>query len=380
MDRADLGGLSRRKMRAVAWAAAAAIVIIVAAVVYLRPASPAFTPVAAPTVKPGEATANFVMYDFPSPTVGWAMGFTDGSSGFSVSLTIDGGKNWQRRLTSGQVPSAPLLIRFFNDKRGFVAGGAQLRRTSDGGASWKSLSLPDPRPSYMDFRDDRHGWLMVPVGVDAGQHAHVYSTNDAGDTWQALPDTPADTSFFAFRRASEVWIASSGPEQPHVYRSTDGGLSWQRHEIPFPDRDPSTSTIGSWNTFLTLLPGEGVLASTFCLCPANDSFQSASFDGGATWRLVPFAPFIGSSTARPAVAYQDDVHWWFVYGGALYRSSDAGQTWTKAADRLPDGEFIPRAIDMKHAWAQVRGFDGYGLATTNDAGAHWTRVTTPQLT
>lgn len=360
-----------------AWATAAAIVIILAAVVYLRPASPLSTPVNAPTVKPGEAAANFVMYDFPTSTVGWALGFTDGTSGFSVSRTIDGGKNWQRRLTSGQVVSAPVLIRFFNDKRGLVAVGNQLRRTSDGGASWKSLSLPDPRPSYMDFRDDRHGWLMVPVGVDAAQPARLYSTDDAGDSWQTLPDPPADMSFFAFRRASEAWIASGGPERPHVYRSTDGGLSWQRRDIPYPDGDTSASTIGTWRTFLTLLPGEGVIAWTFCMCPANDSFQSASFDGGATWRLVPFAPFVGAATARPAVAYQDDVHWWFIYSGALYRSSDAGQTWTKAADRLPDWEFMPRVIDMKHAWAQVHGFGGYGLATTSDAGLHWTRVTVP---
>ena len=121
------GGLSRRRWRALAWGAAAAIVVIVAAVVYLRPPSvPAFTPLAVPVVKPGEATANFVMYDFPSSTVGWALGFTDGTSGFSVSRTIDGGKHWQRRHTGGQSPSAPLLIRFFSDKLGLVAVGDQL--------------------------------------------------------------------------------------------------------------------------------------------------------------------------------------------------------------------------------------------------------------
>jgi photosystem II stability/assembly factor-like uncharacterized protein len=365
-------------LRALAWGAAAAIVVIVAAVVYLRPASvPAFTPLAVPTVKPGEASANFVMYDFPSSTVGWALGFTDGTSGFSVSRTIDGGKNWQRRLSSGQVVAAPVLVRFFSDKRGFVAVGAQLLRTSDGGASWKSLSLPDARPSYMDFRDDQHGWLMVPVGVDASRHARVYSTGDAGDSWRTLPDVPADTNFFAFRRGSEAWIASSGPESPHVYRSTDAGLSWQRREIPYPDGDVTVKTIGSWSTFLTLLPGEGVVASAFCTCPANSSFQSASFDGGATWRFVPKAPFLGASGRQSAVAYQDDVHWWFVDAGNLYRSSDAGQTWTKASTQLPDWEFIPRVIDAKHAWAQVRVFGGYGLATTTDAGLHWTRVTVP---
>ncbi len=278
-----------------AWAAAAAIVIVVAAVVYLRPSAPAPFPAAAPTVKPGEATTGFVLYDFPSPTVGWALGFPD-----------------------------------------------QTFRTSDGGANWKSLSLPDTRPSYMNFRDDRHGWLMV---IDARQHALVYSTDDSGDTWRALSDIPADANFFAFRRTSEAWIASGGPESPHVYRSIDGGLSWQRREIPFPDGDVTMKTIGSWSTFLRLLPGEGVIASTFCTCPANAFFESASFDGGATWRFLPDAPFRGASARQPVVAYQDDIHWWYVDAGTLYRSSDSGRTWTKASTQLPDWEFMPRAID-----------------------------------
>jgi photosystem II stability/assembly factor-like uncharacterized protein len=136
-------------------------------------------------------------------------------------------------------------------------------------------------------------------------------------------------------------------------------------------------SIGSWSTFLTLLPGEGVIASTFCSCPANTFFESATFDGGATWRFLPVAPFRGASARQSVVAYQDDIHWWYVAAGTLYRSADSGQTWTKASTQLPDWEFMPRAMDTKHAWAQVHGFGGYGLATTSDAGLHWTRVTVP---
>ena len=379
MDRAEPGGLSRRKWRALAWGAAAAIVVIVTAVVYLRPPSPTFVPVAAPTVKPGEATANFVMYDFPSSTVGWAMGFTDGSSGFSVSRTIDGGKNWQRRLTSGQVPSAPLLLRFFNDRRGLVAVGGQLLRTSDGGATWKSLKLPDRRPSFMDFRDERQGWLVVPIAEGTGQPAHLYSTEDSGDSWQSLPDAPVGADIIAFRRTAEMWISTWGLGTPRVFRSTDGGRSWQRRDIPIPV-GTAMDSIDAWNTFVTLLPGQGVVASAFCGCPANSSFESTSFDGGATWRFVPAEPNAGASAHRFVIAYQDDVHWWFINARTLYRSSDAGQTWTKISDQLPDWEFFPRVIDAKHAWAQFRVVGGWGLATSSDAGLHWTRVSVPLTT
>lgn len=132
--------------------------------------------------------------------------------------------------------------------------------------------------------------------------------------------------------------------------------------------------------FVTLLPGEGVVASAYCVCLAGSSFQSTSVEGGATWRFVQAEPNSGASPPRSVGAYQDDVHWWFINARTLYRSSDAGQTWTKVSDQLPDWYFAPRVIDARHAWAQVQVFDGYGLATTSDAGLHWTRVTVPLVT
>jgi photosystem II stability/assembly factor-like uncharacterized protein len=247
--------------------------------------------------------------------------------------------------------------------------------------------VPEPRFSQIGFRDERHGWLMAPIRNDQGpgvfrggpnQLAHLYATDDAGDSWQKLPDPPAGTYASAFRRSSEAWLGGSSSRLPHVYRSVDGGVTWQRIEIPRPD-EPVTAAVDSWSTFVALLPGVGVVVTAFCQCP-NSGFDSTSFDGGATWRAVSPPPNSGPPKVRKVAAYQDDVHWWVVDAKTLYNSSDAGQTWIKISDQLPDGEFVPRAIDMKHAWAQTatNNFTSYGLSTTNDAGLHWTSVKVPQ--
>jgi photosystem II stability/assembly factor-like uncharacterized protein len=184
-------------------------------------------------------------------------------------------------------------------------------------------------------------------------------------------DSPTGMNGFWFRRGSEVWTAPSGSEPPHVFRSTDGGLSWQARNIPIDKLTPAT---GPWNTRLLVLPGDGIIASTFCDCgTVNRPFSFVSFDGGATWRLLTLP-----GEGWLSVAYQDDFRWFTIAAGALYRTSDGGQTWTKASAQLPDWRFQPHAIDAMHAWAQIGVTSGYGLATTSDAGLHWTRVTIPQ--
>jgi photosystem II stability/assembly factor-like uncharacterized protein len=73
-------------------------------------------------------------------------------------------------------------------------------------------------------------------------------------------------------------------------------------------------------------------------------------------------------------------------GGDLYKSSDAGQTWTHVALQLDSWEYFPQPLDAQHAWAQLMVIGPLpsdmfhrltGLAMTSDGGVHWTRVRVP---
>jgi len=125
-----------------------------------------------------------------------------------------------------------------------------------------------------------------------------------------------------------------------------------------------------------LLPRTGVVAT---IVPQDGAprYMGTSFDGGATWLPVQPPP--------STIAYQDSSHWWALAGSTLFKSSDAGQTWTRATNALPDWLYVPELyiLDPSHAWvsvsipASLSAPGGSGLAFTDDGGLHWTRAQVP---
>jgi len=336
--------------------------------------------VGAPSPSPLLATLNAVSYDFVTPSVGWAAEDlntpTNLAGGFAVFKTTDGAKHWQKQLQldSSVIGFLPLSLQFVDQENGFVAVGDPfelLTRTADGGASWESNPLP-ARSSRVDgiaFSSWRSGWLLV-----GGPAPTMYATNDAGGTWQRLPDPPRDASGLSYRSPNEAWMGSAGISltPPHVYLSRDGGQTWNTVDLP-PPAGSSSSTVHNVPASVELPPLNGVVVH---IPPVDEPVAVAftrtltSFDQGATWRDVPPPPGV--------IAYQDGVHWWAMRGTALYKSSDAGQSWVTVTDALPDLRYIPHVLDSRHAWALTIVAGGYGLALTSDGGLHWTQANVPQ--
>ncbi len=385
--------VSIRRWRAIALISLATIVSVAASVGYLHLTLRPTAKRASPGISPQElGTTDFVTYDFISPSVGWALDFpttgfsptspitsplpivsqSPGGGRFVVFRTVDGARNWKKQLT-GQTSFggfSPNSMHFLDKAHGFIAISGptdQLYRTTDGGAHWVQLPLPSLQIGAITFSDASNGWLSSFASASSPV-SRLFATHDAGDSWQRLPDSPIRAGGLAVRRTSEAWLGSFGPGPPRVYRSSDGGQSWQPRDIPYP---PGLSPDGAyqWGASVSLLPGVGVIASVTCTCASIGSHDLTSFDSGTTWRFVPPAPGV--------VAYQDAFHWWAFTSTVLFKSLDSGQTWTQVTDKLPDLAFVPRVLDSKHAWAQVTVVGGYGLVFTADGGLHWTRATVP---
>lgn len=338
-------------------------------------------------------------YDFVTPSTGWAL--IEDPVGvaprFWVLKTTDGARHWQREYagTGGSFNAGPMTLQFFDPNNGLIAlGGADsVYRSRDGGAHWTALAMPVFSFSSLFFSDPFHGWILGYVeSPNRTVTARFFSTSDGGNDWVVLPEPPAwqfagkvgGLGDFAFRYPVEGWMGGETPDQATVYSTIDGGLSWQAHPLPVPSgkgQFADGSGVPLMEAYVSLIPGAGILAVAFAL--DGRQVGLTSFDEGSTWRRVAPPP---GETSYGDFVFQDTFHWWATRYGALWKSSDAGQTWTHVAQQVDDWDYHPHVIDAMHAWAElstssspgVPALPGAGLALTSDAGLHWKQVNTPQ--
>ena len=182
---------------------------------------------------------------------------------------------------------------------------------------------------------------------------------------------------FAFRESGEGWLGAGYLQSPIVYLTLDGGESWRTIAIP---SSPTAAPSPGYLTSARLVPGAGVLV----LVSDESAHVLGGFlspDQGRSWQDVRFP---GAVTTSDNFSFVDASHWWLLRHRQVYKTSDAGSTWTlMAVAGLPDGwrYEAARAIDAQHAWwAMVSSARSTrsALAMTSDGGKHWAMVTPPQ--
>jgi hypothetical protein len=396
VDAGDAGRVDRAR-RAALVIALAVTAILVAGVVYLHPGGSFQRRILAGGVQsptpdwlPNQLHAT---YDFVSPKLGWSLVWESqvGSANpFWVFSTSDGARTWRQEF-SGSCASegAGPWVQFFDRSNGLVSECTPMEifRTADGGAHWMQVSLPPYPGDLVTFRNPLDGWFLSssldPATLNASI-THFLSTRDAGRSWTTLPlpPVPARTTYatnlfvkggvfnVAFRGPLQGWLGLDGTRSPVVDSTSDGGLSWQPHALPFAGLQKSVSAT------VVLLPGAGVMVTT------NDHFgPSVAFtsdDGGSSWQQLAPPP---GSTEYSSYQFVDANHWWVMRNGTLFKSSDAGQAWSQAAQILDGWDYQPTIVDAAHAWAalaQTSGALGGGLAMTSDGGLHRNYVKVPQ--
>lgn len=327
------------------------------------------------------------------------------SFGDGVYRSLDGGDSWAPMPTSGPNASDVAVAPGDCDVAYASLHPFGIDRTTDGGASFTG-----PLATGIDSELPRLMRLSVDPGdpsrVLAGNHSGVFSTSDAAATWSRVTGVEA-----VLARGLAV-----GADGSTIYMSTWGQGLWSRGPGFTPwmlnaavDRDygftvatvPGDSSrlfMAGWPDFLVSEDGGAAFflpsdrpANVFDVTvdPGDDQVVYAasqlsgvwkSLDGGSTWAAanggLPAAwqtPACTCQDTRAVLVDANDSN--IVYLGTnlfgLYRSVDAGVTWSAVAPELA-GETVHCLIQKdSDIYACV---EGNGIWKSGDSGASFARV------
>jgi photosystem II stability/assembly factor-like uncharacterized protein len=237
---------------------------------------------------------------------------------------------------------------------GAVDGG--VWRTRNAGVTWEPLFDGQPISSIGALALAPSDPNIIYVGTgesdmrsDITYGAGVYRSTDSGAHWQhlGLADTRQIGKVLVDPGNPDVvWVAALGHAygpntERGVYKSTDGGRTWQQVLYKNPDTgaidlalDPSDSRI----VYAALWQARRPPWSQYPPDQGPGSGLYKTTDGGATWSPIRGHGFpagqsgrIGLATARTAAGTR--VYALLEAGAAtgLYRSDDDGATWTLAS-------------------------------------------------
>ena len=226
----------------------------------------------------------------------------------------------------------------------------------------------------------------------------VWKTENAGTTWRPIFDGQKSYSTGAVAldpsNPEVVWVGTGENVSGRhvgwgdgVYRSRDGGASWERMGLAGSQHigrilvDPRDSRV-------VLVAAEGPLWNG-----GGERGAYRTEDGGATWDLVldagpdtgvtdlEFAP--DDPDTVYAAAYQRRRHIWSFLGGGpgsgIHRSDDGGRTFRRVTRGLPKGDIgkIGLAVtpaDPRLVYATIEaGEEERGFYRSPDRGESWTR-------
>jgi photosystem II stability/assembly factor-like uncharacterized protein len=259
---------------------------------------------------------------------------------------------------SGRI--ADIAIHPDNDNHWYVAvGSAGVWKTENAGTTWTPLF--DNQKSYstgcvsIDPSSPSTVWVGSGENV-GGRHVGygdgIYRSDDDGKSWKnmGLGKSEHISKIIIHPENSQIiWVAAQGPlwskgGERGVYKSTDGGNNWKQvlgnnewtgaTDLLIDPRDPQVLYAATWDRHRTVAaymgggPGTAIHKST---------------DGGESWTKIHNGlPRSNFGKIGLAISPQDpDV----IYAaieldrtkGAVFRSSNAGGSWTKMSNTVSGG-------------------------------------------
>ncbi len=320
--------------------------------------------------------------------------FYMGSTGGGVWRTTSGGERWEN-VSDGyfEVGSIGAIAVAESDPnvlyvgtgsaciRGNVSTGIGVYKSTDGGTTWSHVGLPDvgqigaiqihPRNPDVAY--------VAALGRAFGKNGDrgLYRSKDGGRSWERVlflsdstgvvdismdPRNPRVIFAAAWRAERKPWTMISGGGESGLYRSTDGGDTWAPVTYGLPRM---VGRIG-----VAVSPSNSRRVYAIVEAPGDEGGLYRSDDGGASFRLINPDKDLQARPWYYMHVHVDpqDENTVYVSNEGFLKSVDGGRTFERI--RTPHGDHHALWINPGNPRVMIQGNDG-GATVTWDGGGTW---------
>lgn len=322
--------------------------------------------------------------------------FYFGSVGGGVWKSLNSGRTWTPIFDANNVASVgAIAVSTSNpstvyvgtgepDMRDSIAYGNGVYKSTDAGKTWKHLGLENTKQIGRIIVDPKNPNTVFVAALGNAYAPNpdrgVYRSQDGGVTWQKvlfknenvgaidLAFDPVDSkivyaTLWNVRRPPWFIYAPANGPGAGIFKSTDGGSTWKEISvgIPLEGRGHIGIAVASSNR-----------NRLYAVVDAKEGGVFISNDAGATWirlltdkRLWDRGWYFEKVTVDPKNA--DIV---YVMNTSIYRSTDAGETWTPIKGAPGGDDYHQLWINPDDPKRMIVASD-QGSIVTVDGAATW---------
>ena len=320
-----------------------------------------------------------------------------GATGGGLWKTTDGGTEWSP-VTDGQVTSSsvgavavaetnPDIVYIGMGEvqlRGSITQGDGVYKTKDGGKTWRHLGLKETQAvsRIRIHPTDPDIVYVAALGHPYGDNEErgVFRSKDGGNSWQKVlyvspkagavdliidrndPNVLYASTWQVYRKAWKMW--GGGPDCK-LWKSTDGGDTWTDLTNNPGMPAPPIGKIG-----ITVSPADS--NRLWAIVEANEGGVFRSDDGGKTWERTNDERKLRQRAFYYSRIYADpwDKETVYCLNTGFYKSTDGGKTFGTTIE-VPHGDNHDLWIDPNNPDRMINSNDG-GANVSINQGKSWT--------
>ncbi len=327
--------------------------------------------------------------------------FYFGAAHGGVWKTTDAGGNW-RNVSDGffEFPAVGALDVSRSDpdvvfagtgealQRQFISPGDGVYKSTDSGETWTNVGLRETRhiakllihPTNPDIVYVAAMGDMFGPNPDRG----IYRTTDGGETWQRIlyrgettgavdltidPANPRVLIAALNHHVTYPWDEESGGPTSGLFKTTDGGDTWT--DIT---RNPGMPGGLIGKIGISISPARSSRVYAFIEADAGEGGIYVSDDGASTWQMThqdPGKMEIPNSYNHITAHPQDPDVVYILPISGLFQSTDGGRTFE--SQRNENWDHHAFWIDPNDPRRMINGGDG-GAAVTLNGGESWSSL------